>query len=278
MDDHASENDDLIEGFHTNLPVGEILRRARLQRGQSIEYVENVLRIRASHLLAMENGDHDSLPGRVYTIGFVRTYSDYLGLNGEKMVALLKKQALGRGHKPEYQFPLAAEDASVPPQKLVYIGAAAAVLLLIVAIFAFSGVPEEERAVPALSQDLRDEAAKVTAPLADESPQQTAPMTGPETQALAANRIVTVRAEEDSWLQIKNGRGQIVFAQILKEGQELKIPEEPGYVMTAGNAGGILLLVGDRPVPKLGKAGDVRRNVTLDADALEKLISPAAVP
>lgn len=271
--------DDRLEGkdFHTDLPVGEILRRARLQMGQSIEYVEQVLRIRAAHLIALEESDHASLPGRVYTIGFVRTYSDYLGLSGEKMVALLKNQALGRTKKPEYNFPVAADDASIPSQKIMLMAGAAIIVFVVGLIFVFSGGDEAQNAIPPVPAEIKQEAAQAAAPpKSPEAPPETAvaaPAAPPApVPAPVQPEGVTVRAVENSWLEIKNGQGQIVFGQILKEDQELKIPNEPGYVMTTGNAGGIDILIGDQALPKLGKTGDVRRNVTLDINALQKLM------
>ncbi len=46
------ENNDL--NFHTDMPVGEILRRTRVHYGQSLFQIEGVLRIRASQLEALE--------------------------------------------------------------------------------------------------------------------------------------------------------------------------------------------------------------------------------
>ncbi|PZO78204.1 MAG: DUF4115 domain-containing protein, partial [Micavibrio aeruginosavorus] len=80
--------------------MGEILRRTRVHYGQSLQQIEGVLRIRASQLDALEQGDVSQLPGRVYAIGFVRSYSEYLGLDGDKMVHLFKEQSVGKQKKP----------------------------------------------------------------------------------------------------------------------------------------------------------------------------------
>ncbi|MBU0859077.1 MAG: helix-turn-helix domain-containing protein, partial [Alphaproteobacteria bacterium] len=90
----------------TDMTVGEILRRTRLHYGQSLTDVESILRIRAAQLQALEDGRIDLLPGRVYAIGFVRAYAEYLGLDGEKMVHLFKAQA-GNPPRPraELHFP-----------------------------------------------------------------------------------------------------------------------------------------------------------------------------
>lgn len=81
------------DNFQTDLSVGEILRRTRIHYGQSLHDIERALRIRYVQLEALENGDYAKLPGKVYIIGFIRTYAEYLGLNGEKMVGLYKSQS-----------------------------------------------------------------------------------------------------------------------------------------------------------------------------------------
>ncbi|WP_435641930.1 helix-turn-helix domain-containing protein [Micavibrio aeruginosavorus] len=106
--------------FYTDLPVGEILRRTRVHFEQSLDEVAGYLRIRASQLEALEGGDVSQLPGRVYAIGYVRTYSEYLGLDGDKMVQLFKMQSVGsKEDLPELHFPAPASDSKVPGTMLV---------------------------------------------------------------------------------------------------------------------------------------------------------------
>ncbi len=91
---------DTPDHFQTDLAVGEILRRTRIHYDQTLADIERALHIRATLLEALEAGDYDRLPGRVYVIGFIRSYSEYLGLDGEKMVGLFKKQAGAKAAPP----------------------------------------------------------------------------------------------------------------------------------------------------------------------------------
>jgi cytoskeleton protein RodZ len=116
--------------YHTDLPVGEILRRTRVHYNQSIEDVATFMRIRASQLEAIEKGDIDQLPGRVYAIGYVRTYSEYLGLDGEKMIQLFKQQSIGKTQKPELHFPVAASESKAPNISLILVSLAVLVLVI----------------------------------------------------------------------------------------------------------------------------------------------------
>ncbi|HHV61862.1 MAG TPA: helix-turn-helix domain-containing protein [Firmicutes bacterium] len=66
--------------------IGDILKTQRVARGLSLEEVQGATKIRHHHLVAMEAGDFDLLPGEVYARGFLRTYADYIGLDGGKIV------------------------------------------------------------------------------------------------------------------------------------------------------------------------------------------------
>ena len=70
--------------------VGAQLRQARLERGEDLNEVAQHLRIRSSYLFGIEQGDLSALPGRPYALGFLRTYADYLGFDGEDLVTRIK--------------------------------------------------------------------------------------------------------------------------------------------------------------------------------------------
>src|SRR5947209_10387867 len=62
--------------------IGASLREAREKRGLTSEDVQEALRIRARYLTALEEERWELLPGDAYTKGFLRTYAEFLGLNG----------------------------------------------------------------------------------------------------------------------------------------------------------------------------------------------------
>lgn len=147
--------------FHTDMPVGEILRRGREHFGQSLEDVERNLRIRAIQLHALETGNIDQLPGKAYALGFVRSYSEYLGLDGEKMVQLFKRQSLGAKIQPNLHFPTPASESKLPGVFIAIIFA----VFGIIAIWAWMAYSNDDRAivanVPDVSEVQADNAAVV---------------------------------------------------------------------------------------------------------------------
>jgi cytoskeletal protein RodZ len=68
--------------------LGDKLRQQREQLGVTMEQAAEGTRIREKFLQAIESGDYQSLPGTVYTKGFLRNYAHYLNLDAEEMLAL----------------------------------------------------------------------------------------------------------------------------------------------------------------------------------------------
>ena len=68
--------------------LGDALRERREHKGVTMQQAAEDTRIREKFLQAIESGDYQSLPGAVYTKGFLRNYARYLGLEPEEMLAL----------------------------------------------------------------------------------------------------------------------------------------------------------------------------------------------
>lgn len=65
--------------------IGATLREARTRRKLDPSEVEAAIKIRVRFLQAIENEEWDALPGGAYTRGFIRTYANYLGLDGDRL-------------------------------------------------------------------------------------------------------------------------------------------------------------------------------------------------
>ncbi len=112
--------------------IGHHLRLAREERGETLQDIAGFLRIRRVYLQDLENGDLSAIPGRAYALGFLRSYGDYLGFNGEAIVEEVKRtdeplpesptlqvrEPLPESHRP----PLVLVGASLLLAALVYVG------------------------------------------------------------------------------------------------------------------------------------------------------------
>ncbi len=70
--------------------VGAQLRQVRLERGEGLDDVAQHLRIKATYLFGIEQGDLSMMPGRTYALGFLRSYADYLGFDGSDLITQIK--------------------------------------------------------------------------------------------------------------------------------------------------------------------------------------------
>ena len=66
--------------------IGTSLREARLRQGLEITDAEQATKIRGKYLRALEEERFELLPAQTYVKGFLRSYADYLGLDGELYV------------------------------------------------------------------------------------------------------------------------------------------------------------------------------------------------
>ncbi len=66
--------------------IGNSLREARLRQGLDFPEIEQRTKIRGKYLRALEEEQFDLLPGQTYVKGFLRSYSEYLGLDGQLYV------------------------------------------------------------------------------------------------------------------------------------------------------------------------------------------------
>jgi cytoskeleton protein RodZ len=66
--------------------IGSTLREARMRRRIDIQEVETATKIRAKYLRALENEEWSLLPGATFVKTFLRTYAEFLGLDGRLLV------------------------------------------------------------------------------------------------------------------------------------------------------------------------------------------------
>jgi cytoskeleton protein RodZ len=79
---------------------------------------------------------------------------------------------------------------------------------------------------------------------------------------------IDIRALADCWIQVRSGEDQsVVFSRVLKSGETYHVPRA-GLVLRTGNAGALALVVDGKPAPAIGAIGTLRRDVTLDPQAL----------
>jgi helix-turn-helix protein len=66
--------------------IGTSLREARVRQGVDLLEAERATKIRSKYLRALEDERFELLPAQTYVKGFLRSYAEYLGLDGQLYV------------------------------------------------------------------------------------------------------------------------------------------------------------------------------------------------
>ena len=113
--------------------LGEALRAERERMGLTLEQAAEDTRIREKFLRALENGDYQTLPGTVYTRGFLRNYAEYLGLDPDELILRFQSERgtpeASRSFEP--MRPIMRRSVILTPAVLVPIAVLAAVALFV---------------------------------------------------------------------------------------------------------------------------------------------------
>lgn len=83
-----------------------------------------------------------------------------------------------------------------------------------------------------------------------------------------ANVRIVIRANSDSWVQVRDNDGVLILTRMLRSGDSYRVPNKAGLTLLTGNAGALEIYVDGRKAPPLGPGGAIRRDVPLDADRL----------
>jgi len=125
--------------------IGNSLREARHRQQLDLTDVEQSTKIRARYLRALEEEAFDVLPAQTYVKGFLRTYADWLGLDGQLYVDEYNSRF---GTDEEPREPVVARRTAGIHQRharlarrgvLIALGAIAVLCALVIAAFKFSG-------------------------------------------------------------------------------------------------------------------------------------------
>ena len=303
--------------------IGHHFRKIRDRKHYTLEEVSEVLRIGGRYLAAIEEGNAELLPERVYALGFVRAYAQFLGENPTRCVELFKKQILLENKDLNLNLPEALRKSTAPNKLYLIVSVAIAfsVLLLWLLINSFS--KEKQRVSDftptnkTLLQPEKSDSAQAEVKnssqenFAEEAP--LSPMTVPsevnKSNKVAENLVLKMSPEttletvivptpketierslesgpvvrsgvkntntsiklmciEETWVQIKEAQGNIIFVKTMLPGETFDVPQKEGLLLFIGNAGGVNAIIGNNPPKPLGEKGEVKHHILLDAESL----------
>ena len=199
--------------------IGNSLREARLRQGFELPRAEADTKIRAKYLKALEEEHFEVLPGETYVKGFLRTYAEYLGLDGQLYVDEYHSR-----FAREEEFPVQSPAARQPRARrmesnfvVVALAGIVAVTILVVVAWKFGSSGAGTGA-----NLLTDDTPPAT------TGQQGPATTGTETQETAPSqplprlaRLVLNAVGGDCWLRVRSGSatGELLYEGTLQQGQ-----------------------------------------------------------
>jgi cytoskeleton protein RodZ len=293
--------------------VGAGLRSVRERLGWKLPDMAEGLRIRLPYLEAIERGDLSALPGPAYQTGFIRTYAQSLGLDPEEILRRFRDAgSMGELPPAELKFLAPVPDRGVPTGAIALLGVvlllagyglwylhsekerrmAAAVPSVPVQLAPLAVPPKPPAAPPVTPAPTPAAAATATTPAVAPSAPAPAPTVQPapvEVQPSVASTaqppaapVATpdngqvIVATADSWVEVSDATGNILFSKVLHAGDSWPVPDEAGLTMTVGNAGGTEIAINGKAGAPLGAAGVVLRNYALTPPAAKPAAPPAA--
>jgi cytoskeleton protein RodZ len=146
--------------------VGAQLRHRRLERGEDLDDVAKSLRIKPSYLFGIEQGDLSALPGRVYALGFLRSYADHLGFDGDDLVSRIKASGADPADQTRLRMRMPLAENRLPKAPVVVISLAVVVGLYAGWSYMYDSSRMATDPVAEVPRDLRDrviEGSPVTA-------------------------------------------------------------------------------------------------------------------
>ena len=290
-----------MEEFDDAQNVGELLRNTRLKKGKTLGDVSKDLCIRKVYLEAIENLDTKNLPQMPYGLGFVRSYSEYLGLNSARIVQAYRQAAYADEGKEIINEENAASAPEYNGPGLLHICIG---LIGIAAVFAiWSGVssysqskqvPEEKEVLesdvvpePVIieendaslsemgiddavnneerSENLQNSEQEASVEGAEKKVEKTEPepIAEEKTEDSDATTVphMQIVLSGPSWLELKQGN-KVLLSGIYSKGFKYDVPNEMGFIVSVGRYYNVDFYV-DGKLTKIASAMK-QTNISLD--------------
>ena len=250
---------------------GKVLADARVARGMTLQQVSASTKIPVSKLQAIERDEIESLPGGIFTRGFVRSYAETVGLDPQETLAQFEARFPEESSVATLHATIEgrANEEFVKRQKTAKVLIWSALLavplvvwLLVVGTREVRSPADRDEAVAAEGETSGAPASE-TPPAAAVVPEAPRP-TGPEVRsdpppaaASAAGQLtMEISPTADCWIQA-SADGATVISRVLRAGDRAMVVAQGAIELRIGDAGAFAFTINQRPGRVLGAAGEV---------------------
>ncbi|HKC84248.1 MAG TPA: helix-turn-helix domain-containing protein [bacterium] len=187
--------------------IGNSLREARLRQGLDFPELEQGTKIRGKYLRALEDEHFDVLPAQTYVKGFLRSYAEFLGLDGQLYVDEYNSRFVVGEEEPQSR-----PRRFAPPSRGVQVQSRV-VLLTLLGIAAVTAL-----VIVAWTRGEPPSSTPVGLGPAKPAPHEAAPPATTRAQV----RLLVKASRGPCWLQVHktSATGPILFQGTLDQGQK----------------------------------------------------------
>lgn len=255
------------------LSPGEILRRARKDRGLSVEDIIAGIGITKATLNALENDDFDRLPSPRFVKGYVKTYCALLGISDQNLLECLEQSMKERGihqREPALKFPPAPSKIGHFLKNFFPMAGTTilVVIILLLVIQVADGIDWP------LSDDSRSLLGTEKSAVISMKPAMTSVIDHELAEsALAVNgqgnpQTLTLNVTQQSWVEIFDAAGDVLFADLQPSGTQLEVTGDAPFKVSLGYAPGVEVHYAGEivPIPNIAADNTASIKVGLEAD------------
>lgn len=201
--------------------IGNSLREARLRQGYELPRVEADTKIRAKYLKALEEERFEVLPGETYVKGFLRTYAEYLGLDGQLYVDEFNSRFTREEEPLAPPRPRRQSSRSRAVESnfvIVALAGIIAVTILVVVAWKFGSSGAQPSGIP----------PAVNTPTESTSTDTGQTPVGPKPEKAKKVRLVLYAEGGDCWLQVRarSATGKLLYEGTLQAGQTQRFVDD----------------------------------------------------
>jgi cytoskeleton protein RodZ len=225
--------------------IGSTLREARVRRKLTLQQVEEDTKIRVKYVQAMENEDFDVVPSPTYVKGFLRTYSEYLGLDPRMILDEYRSRFMPN----EEIEPFSGSSALGRPRRqrrrsnLAFVAVAALLVLALVWILGRTSGEQGSGAPPPVAVVTSTPSRSVSPSV--QPTKSVVPYKGAQ---------LVVLTENPCWLEVRRGdaTGTVVYLATLPGGASRRFRDPQALYVRFGDPVGVRVRVNGGPAEALG--------------------------
>ncbi|MBW1697914.1 MAG: DUF4115 domain-containing protein [Deltaproteobacteria bacterium] len=233
-----------------SLSFGRYLKTLRLEKGISLKEVANETRIGMETLILIENEDLGKLPAEVFTRGFLRAYAKAIDANGDEVIRRYITDIQAFRDTERFETDLKKATSRFWSRIIFSFGALGCIIAI--SIYVLSG---SSTRMPSPSEQSQHQVLETVHQESRAGDERQEPKSRP-VEPTADRLRLKVKAIKKTWIKV------IVDSRDAKQyhlnpGDHLEIEAESGFNLLIGDAKGVELTLGDKPVRVFGKDNQV---------------------